>query len=137
MMRDLLDIVGFTLLLLVAGVIDSCSTPHLVDLGDGTIVPTVAEIEPTSEQPREGCIPVPPSEQANHAGTIAPEIVRVIGTTSLEDGQRWKVLRGPEFDPRHWLPFERDAIKFGAPCRINSPNQFDASRGAPPAPPRK
>lgn len=79
------------------------------------------EIDPTATRPRVGCIASSPfpAFQAKHkvsGSRLLPEIVRVIGVTSLEDGERWKVLRQGETDPENWVPYARGEIQFGGGC---------------------
>lgn len=72
--------------------------------------------DPTPEHPRVGCIADSPFESRQkhtvEGNRILPEMVRVIGVTSAEDGERWKVLRAGERDPRAWQPWEKSRIQF-------------------------
>lgn len=77
--------------------------------------------DPTVARPRVGCIATSPfpAFQAKHkvsGSRLLPEIVRVIGVTSIEDGERWKVLRQGETDPEKWVPYSRTEIQFGGGC---------------------
>lgn len=85
-------------------------------------------VEPSPENPRVACIaktPFAPFQKASPNGSrLLPEIVRVIGKTSPEDGERWKVVRGIYFadkcagelvndlDSCEWLPFAQAEIQF-------------------------
>lgn len=73
--------------------------------------------DPTIEKPREdGCIPVSLKDRAMAEGKLLPERILIIGITPLEDGERWMVVRGPEWDFDDWQPWERESIAFGAQC---------------------
>lgn len=72
--------------------------------------------DPTPERPRIACIadsPLPARQISKGSGNrLLPEIVRVIGVTTAEDGERWKVLRAGEFDPEKWQPWPKRKIQF-------------------------
>jgi hypothetical protein len=83
--------------------------------------------DPSPEHPRVACI-ARGLGQLNPltGGKVMPEIVRLIGRTSPEDGERWMVVRG--YYNRQacvsdlmgaecgWLPFHGDEIRIGAVC---------------------
>lgn len=81
-----------------------------------------------------GCLLAPLSQQARFAGTLLPETVLWIGETPLEDGHRLMILRAPDWDPESWLPYEREAVTFGARCKIGGVSSIygDASKAGPP-----
>lgn len=88
--------------------------------------------DPTTERPKVGCILPTASQQARIAGRLLPETVLVIGVTSMEDGERWKVVRAPDFNHEEWEPHGREAIKFGSRCQVGSTlDQFSAARREP------
>ena len=75
--------------------------------------------DPTPERPWVGCIadspfvPFVPRQKLSASGArMLPEVVRVIGTTSIEDGERWKVLRAGEFNVKNWQPWAKGKIQF-------------------------
>jgi hypothetical protein len=74
------------------------------------------EPDPTPDRPRVACIadsPLPAMQLRKATGTrLLPEVVRVIGVTSGEDGERWKVLRAGEFDATQWQPWPKEKIQF-------------------------
>jgi hypothetical protein len=69
-------------------------------------------LDPTPERPKVGCILPTMRQQGQVQGKLLPEVVRIIGVTSFEDGQRYKVLRAGEFDTARWQPWEREKIRF-------------------------
>lgn len=81
---------------------------------------TALEQDPTPERPKVGCILATQKQQSQVSGRLMPEKVIVIGITSAEDGERWKVLRGPDFALDDWQPHDREAIHFGARCESGS-----------------
>lgn len=88
--------------------------------------------DPTPEHPLIGCI-MPTLQQVSHsAGQPRPEVVKVIGETPIDDGKRWIVLRGPNFDPKKWEPHSKEEIVFGPRCGPEVDafrNLFNASSG--------
>ena len=102
----------------VTGLATGCAlrvnTPPLIDI-------------PTPDHPRVGCIGAAPDalcdgpacrelakKNRHNKGqrVLMPEIVLVVGVTSVQDGERWKVLRQGERDPEKWLPYRRDEVVF-------------------------
>jgi hypothetical protein len=59
--------------------------------------------DPTPENPKVACLadsPLPAAQLSKRTGNrLVPEIVRLIGVTSAEDGERWMVVRGGFYDP--------------------------------------
>jgi hypothetical protein len=74
------------------------------------------EPDPTPDRPKVACIadsPLPAMQLRKATGTrLLPEIVRVIGVTDGEDGERWKVLRSGEYDATQWQPWPKEKIQF-------------------------
>lgn len=83
--------------------------------------------DPTPERPRVGCIadsPFPVRQKLSPGGSrLLPEIVRVIGVTSMEDGERWMIVRGGAYSAQacadpwdrercEWVPMEKEHIQF-------------------------
>lgn len=103
---------------LIAAVLISCADAPSIDYG-------------SPENPKVGCFVATPKQNATIAGKFQPEIVISIGLTSMEDGERVKVLRAPNFNPEKWEPHSKEELVFGARCRAGSDLQqmFDASRG--------
>ena len=87
---------------------------------------------PTVESPDIGCILPTLAQRGKVPGTLLPEIVRVIGITPIEDGERLKVLRAGEFNPSNWQPWPKELIHFGAICgrEADAFRELDAVRGA-------
>ena len=79
---------------------------------------------PTPEKPRVGCLLATQEQQAKVAGRLLPETVLVIGETPPEDGERWKVIRAPDWNPDEWLPYERTVVRFGAQCQTGNASDF-------------
>jgi hypothetical protein len=81
---------------------------------------TAPELVPTPERPTIGCIADSPfigRQKTSHEGNrLLPEIVRLIGMTSPEDGERWKVLRQGEQNPDNWQPWPKEKIQTGRAC---------------------
>jgi hypothetical protein len=78
---------------------------------------SVPKDDPTRDHPRtDGCIVPTLKERSQGEGRRLAEKVLVIGTTPLEDGERWMVVRGPEWNFDEWQPWAHDAITFGAQC---------------------
>lgn len=69
-------------------------------------------IDPSPEHPRIGCIKPTQRQRIGVEGKILPEVVRIIGTTPPEDGERWKVLRSGEYDATKWQPWSKESISF-------------------------
>lgn len=69
----------------------------------------------TFEHPVVACIADSPfaARQLNPitGGRVLPEVVRVGGLTSMEDGQRAKVLRAGETDPGAWQPWPVEKLQ--------------------------
>lgn len=59
--------------------------------------------DPTPAHPKIACIadsPLPAAQLSKRTGNrLLPEIVRLIGVTSPEDGERWMVMRGGFYNP--------------------------------------
>ena len=76
--------------------------------------------DPTPEKPWVACIadaPFPILRAKSPTGNrYLPEIVKIIGYTPLEDGNRFKVLPRNERDPEKWLPFAQEKIQFPPHC---------------------
>jgi hypothetical protein len=84
---------------------------------------TSTRSEPTPDRPTVACIKPPPFNPAT-GNRVLPEIVRIIGITSPEDGERYMVIRGTYFptncagdllkdrDSCPWLPFQKEQILF-------------------------
>jgi hypothetical protein len=91
------------------------------------------------EHPKVGCFTATPKQNASIAGKFMPETVISIGLTSMEDGERVKVLRAPDFNPEKWEPHPKEEIVFGGRCRSGADLQqmFDATRGGDAATPNK
>jgi hypothetical protein len=96
--------------------------------------------EASIEEPLTGCIMPTLRQSGAHEGKLLPEPVRMIGKTPIDDGHRWMVTRGPDFNPNKWEPhndaalFPNDpgAIHFGAICgpEVKALDEiFSASRG--------
>jgi hypothetical protein len=108
----------FPLAAVVAAFCFSCASAAPIDYG-------------SVEHPKAGCFIATPKQNATIAGKFQPEIVISIGLTELEDGERVKVLRAPDFNPDRWEPHLKEEVVFGARCRAGGDLQqmFDASRG--------
>ena len=116
-------------LLLIVALLFLCLIFAAVTTGCGS---ARADPDPTPEKPKVGCLLATPDQQARVGGRILPETVLIIGTTSFEDGGRWKVVRAPDWNQEEWLPYANDAVHFGARCRIgNVSSLVDASRAGP------
>lgn len=94
---------------------------------------TTMRPDPTLEHPWVGCIADSPlaiaQRPAPGGGRLLPEVVRVIGATSGEDGERWKVLRAGEFNPERWQPWEKEKIQFqGCGAEADAVQQVFAAR---------
>lgn len=101
--------------------------------------------DPTPDRPRVGCIadsPLAPMQRRAPGGArLLPEVVRVIGTTSFEDGERWMVIRGVyiaanckganvyDREKCDWQPFAREAIQFHG-CGPEAAIAMDLMRAA-------
>jgi hypothetical protein len=112
--RPPIFVLAFCVLLYLFGLLlSSCATP----------------VPASPDSPKVACIAKSPFAAAQgkpgpNGGRLLPEVVRVIGVTSMEDGERWKVVRGTyiaakcrgelvnDFSSCEWVPFDRDQIQF-------------------------
>jgi hypothetical protein len=88
------------------------------------------------QHPKVGCFAPKASDSGRHEGKLLPEVIISIGLTPIDDSERVKVLRAPDFAPEKWEPHPKEEIVFGGRCRAGADLQqmFDASRGAGAAP---
>lgn len=108
----------FQLAAIVAAFCFSCASAAPIDYG-------------SPEHPKVGCFAPKTSDSAGHQGKLLPEVVISIGLTPIDDSERVKVLRAPDFNPEKWEPHPKEEIVFGGRCRAGADLQqmFDASRG--------
>lgn len=109
----------FALAALVSGFFVACSSAEAV------------AAPPSPQRPKVGCIVATLRQNGTHEGKILPEVVLVIGSTPIDDGARWIVLRAPDFNAKQWEPHSKEEILFGARCKAGAELQqmFDATRG--------
>jgi hypothetical protein len=86
--------------------------------------------DPSFEAPRVGCRADSFGKSGPNGGKLLPVIVRIIGVTPAEDGERWKVLLPGEFDPENWVPMAKEEIRF-VMCGPEAEGYSAASRHAP------
>ena len=72
------------------------------------------------DHPCIGCVLPTMNQQSHVEGKLLPSIVRVIGQTSPEDGERWKVLKDGEQNPSRWVPMDQETVRFGAVCGMEA-----------------
>lgn len=100
----------------IAALLCACADEQLPSIDDADyeakIVARSHLNDPAPDHPKFGCIYPTANQNARADGKLLPEIVRVIGVTSPEDGERWKVLRAGEYDPKKWQPWPKNAIRF-------------------------
>lgn len=91
-----------------------CASTNVgIDLDDPERVIAAAHAnDPTPERPRIGCLMPTIEQQSQVPGKLLPEIVRVIGFTSAEDGHRAKILRAGQFDVTKWQPWPEKSIRY-------------------------
>ena len=102
--------------------------------------------DPTPEHPRVGCIadsPFPARQKLSLGGSrLLPEIVRIIGSTSLEDGERWMIVRGGAYSAQacadpwdrercEWLPYDKREIQTGGACGPEADAHRDLMAASP------
>jgi hypothetical protein len=100
--------------------LSACATSHLA-------------ADPTPLHPKIACIadsPLPAAQLSKRTGNrLLPEVVRLIGVTPAEDGERWMVVRGGFYDSAKcagenlhdrskcdWQPWPKEKIQTGPGC---------------------
>lgn len=123
-MRSLTRLIDAALLFLAIVIVTAAFAVVVLITGCAS----ASQPDPTPQRPQIACISESSVPQMNPrtGGKVLPEIVRLIGVTSAEDGERWKVVRGlynadacaldVDGDACGWLPYDRSQIKTGAVC---------------------
>lgn len=66
-----------------------------------------------------GCILPTMKQNAVVEGRIQAEKVLWIGLTSIEDGERLMIVRGPDYNMDKWVPMQPGSVVFDGRCVEN------------------